>query len=170
MYDHPEEWAARGWLPADIENDVFPRLLHEHDCRTVLVPGAGTGRQYVYLRGFDLVGFDVSRRLAREARHRYPAIPTHHRDIVGCERLGTFDGVAVSFVLAHVPDVQAAVRSLRLAARKLIVLREYTWIRDYHEHQTAHDYVALFSDWDLCHREVTDERPNCRAEILAFRP
>jgi len=168
-YDHSETWAERGWLRAGAEDEVVPRLLRREGCRTVLVPGAGTGRQYAYLTDFDVVGFDISRRLVKETRRRHPAIPTHHRDVVGCDQLGVFDAVVVSAVLAHVPDVQAAADSLAAAAEKLIVLREYTWLRDLHAHQQGHDYIALFPGWQLLHREVTDDRPDGRAELLAFR-
>lgn len=169
-YDRPDTWSDRNWLRAGAEDETVPRLLREYNCRTVLVPGAGSGRQYAYLAGFNIVGFDISKRLVKECRHRYPNIRTDLGEVVGCEAFGVFDASVVSAVLAHIAldQIEAAVRSLQAATRRLIVVREYVWLREEHLHQRAHDYTALFSDWSEVFREATDERDDARAELIAF--
>jgi len=171
-YDHPETWAARGWLRADAEDTVVPELLRQYDCRRVLVPGAGSGRQYDYLDGFRVTGFDISPTLVDECLSRYPTIPTMQAEVVGCERFGTFDAVVTSAVLAHVPpaEIEQAVASVQAAATKLIVLREYTRVGTEAEYQVAHDYDSLFAGWRSVHRETTDDRDGFFAELIAYVP
>jgi SAM-dependent methyltransferase len=169
-YDQPETWSARKWLRVGAEDDIVPRLLREHGCQTVLVPGAGSGRQYAYLAGFAVTGFDISKRLVRECRRRHPAARTVHGNVIGCQSLGVFDATVSSAVLAHIPatEIAAAVRSIQMATRKLVIVREYTWLRDSHPHQQEHNYVTLFDGWTVVHRDVTDDRTDGRAELIAF--
>src|SRR5215471_12682883 len=171
-YDHPETWPTRGWLRADAEDVTVPALLRLYGCSTVLVPGAGSGRQYDYLEGFEVTGFDISKTLVAECRRRYPAIPTERAEVVGCERFGTFDAVVTSAVLAHVPpaEIEQAVASVQAAATKLIVIREYTQVGAEADYQTAHDYGTLFAGWRTMHRETTDDRDGFFAELIAYVP
>jgi len=48
----------------------------------------------------------------------------------------------------------AATKSL---ARRLVVIRETTYLRESSQYQFAHDYDELFADWRSIHRTVTDE-------------
>ena len=170
-YDHPETWAARNWLRAGAEDEAVPRLLRRYNCRSVLVVGVGSGRQYGYLSDFDAKGFDISPTLAAEARLRFPHIETSVADVAECETFGPVDAVVSSAVLGHVKprDVEAVARAVARTARKLIVIREYTWLRQPLPYMWAHKYESLLASWQIVYREVTDAREDGRAELIAFR-
>src|SRR5207248_10856425 len=77
-YDRPETWPQRGWMCAGVEEEAVPRLLVNAGCTTVLIPGAGSGRQYRFLldAGFLPRGFDISTQLVEECRARFPEVRT----------------------------------------------------------------------------------------------
>ncbi len=170
-YDHPESWPARNWLRAGAEDETVPRLLRDYRCRSVLVVGVGSGRQYGYLADFDAKGFDISPTLAAESRRRFPERETSVADVADCEAFGPVDAVLSSAVLGHVKprDVLGVVRAVARTARCLIVVREYTWLREPLPYMWAHDYPSLLADWRVVYRDVTDERGDGRAELIAFR-
>jgi hypothetical protein len=171
MYDHPERWPERSWLRSGAEDEVVPALLQAYGCRSVLVPGAGIGRQYTFLEAFDVRGFDISPTLVGECQRRFPRITTVVADVIGCERLfGAHDAVFSSAVLAHVPprQIRGAVRSFRAVADRLVIVREYTSLARAYHYQWAHNYEKLMRPWRIVHREVTDERSDARAELIAF--
>ncbi len=172
-YDHPETWDERGWLSGGIEEKVVPQLLRRHGVRSVLVVGAGTGRQYEFLAplGVPVRGFDISPTLARAARERHPGIDTTVDDLLGAdERHSPADAVLATAVLQHVAPGQVAdaARAMKALAYRLIVLRELTWLAPVSSYQWAHDYDALFSDWQTVDRVVTDANAVCRVELRAL--
>lgn len=170
-YDQPATWPARKWLRDGAEEEAVPRLLRQHACHSVLVIGAGSGRQYGFLGDFRLSGFDISPTLVEECRKRYPEVPTVVGEVVGCERLfGKHDAVFSSAVLAHVPipQIDGAIDSVKACAERLVIIREYTALSSAYSHQWAHDYERLMAPWRMAHREVTDERDGARAELMAF--
>ena len=61
-YDHPETWPERGWMAGGFEEEFVPELLRKYEIASVLVVGAGTGRQYGFLTdlGVAIRGFDIS--------------------------------------------------------------------------------------------------------------
>src|SRR4051794_68906 len=61
-YDSPETWQSRGWPSYEPEERHLPPLLEKFGIGSVLVVGAGSGREYALLRtsGIDLRGFDIS--------------------------------------------------------------------------------------------------------------
>jgi hypothetical protein len=75
-------------------------------------------------------------------------------------------------VLQHVAptEIKAAVDELKSLARRLVILREATFLRDESHYQWAHDYCRLLSDWTLEQREITDETESFRTELLVFAP
>jgi SAM-dependent methyltransferase len=170
-YDHPETWPERGWVREGAEDETVPRILTETGCRSVLVVGAGTGRQYGYLEGFDAYGFDISPTLVAEASSRYPNVSTVVGSVIGCERLfGQKDAVVSSAVLGHIPpaSIVQAVQSVKASAAKTIIVREYTAIGRRSKYQFAHDYVRLMEPWRVIHRETTDRYDGFEAELIAF--
>jgi len=172
-YDHPETWPERGWMAAGVEEEIVPPLLRELGIESVIVAGAGSGRQYAYLLplGVHVEGFDLSPRLVRECRSRYPSVRTTRADVVGADRqLASADAVLSSAVLQHVPpqEIEAAVEALGRLARRVVVIRELTGLAERSDYQWVHDYVALFAGWHLWRRLTTDERPGVRVELLAF--
>ncbi len=174
IYDHPESWAERGWMRGDAEEAVVPALLGEAGVHTVLVPGAGSGRQYAYLAeaGFEARGFDISPSLAKVCRARFPGIPTHVGSVVDADlHEEAADAVISSAVLQHVPpaEIARATAALQTLARRLIVVRELTLLDATSTYQFAHDYAALFAGWTELYRETTDERPLVRVELIAWR-
>ena len=118
-YDRPESWPARNWLRAGAEDEIVPRLLLEYRCRSVLVIGVGSGRQYGYLADFDARGLDISPSLAAESRRRFPGRETSVADVADCEAFGPVDAVISSAVLGHVKprDVKHAVQAVARTAR-----------------------------------------------------
>lgn len=172
-YDHPETWAERGWLAAGVEEEFVPQVLRDHGVSSVLVVGAGTGRQYEFLRdlGVDVRGFDISQALARAARERHPQIETLVDDILGADqRHPPADAVLATAVLQHISParISDAARSVAGLARHLIILREATWLAFSSTYQWAHDYDALFPDWEIVQRVVTDETDRYRTELRAI--
>jgi hypothetical protein len=174
-YDHPDLYADRGWSKrsGELEAQVVPKLLRDVGARTVLVPGAGTGAQYVYLlrHGFKPHGFDISPTLAATCSERFSDVRTQVGNLIGA--LGweePADAAVVSAVLQHIRpnEIMAAVESLKALARKLIVLRELTRVDVPSNYQFVHDYHALFSDWREVHREVADETDRYRTELIAW--
>jgi SAM-dependent methyltransferase len=172
-YDRPETWPKRQWMREGAEEEAVPRLLRDHDCQSVLVLGAGPGRQYAYLDGFDVYGLDISPTLVAACQARYPNIPTVVGEVVGCEAIfDTCDAVLSSAVLGHIPpaDIEAGVASTKAAARRLIILREYTspFAGTY---QWGRGYDDLMRPWRVVHRETTDERDGEFAvELIAYVP
>jgi SAM-dependent methyltransferase len=170
-YDSPETWGEKGWLRANAEDRTVPKLLRDHSCESVLVLGAGAGRQYAYLTGFDIFGFDISPTLVAECLDRFPGVPTVEGQVVGCERIfGVKDAVLSSAVLAHIPPryISKAIRSVKASARRLVVIREYSALGATYQYQFSHDYEALFQPWPIVYREVTDDRDGHVAELIAF--
>jgi SAM-dependent methyltransferase len=172
-YDHPETWAKRGWMAGGVEEKLVPQLLREHRIGSVLVVGAGTGRQYGFFSdlSIDVRGFDISPALVRAARARHPAVETLVDDLIGAEqRHAPADAVLSTAVLQHVAPEQIhdAVRTVESLARRLIVIREVTWLAVSSTYQWAHDYSSLFSDWDLARQVVTDDNERCRVELRAL--
>jgi SAM-dependent methyltransferase len=174
-YDHPETWARRGWMAGGVEEEVVPDLLRRYGVGSVLVVGAGTGRQYAFLEdlGISVRGFDISPTLVRAARERHPGIETVVDDVIGAEqRHQPEDAVLGTAVLQHISpeSIGEAARAVSDLARRMVVLRELTWLTGESDYQWAHDYEALFGDWDLAHRVVTDSNDVCRVELFAFVP
>ena len=72
-------------MSGGIEEKVVPQLLRRHGVRSVLVVGAGTGRQYEFLA---LLGVPVRgsyTTLAPAARERHPGIDTTVDDLLGAD-------------------------------------------------------------------------------------
>ena len=172
-YDHPETWAKRGWMAEGVEEEVVPQLLRQHGIGSVLVVGAGTGRQYAFLGGLGVRvrGFDLSPTLVAAARERHPGIETVVDDLIGGEtRHAPADAVLSTAVLQHVPPEQIddAVQAVVGLARRMIVLRELSWLEATSPYQWAHNYEALFPDWTDVYRAVTDDNEHVRVELRAF--
>jgi SAM-dependent methyltransferase len=170
-YDHPETWEERNWLSAGQEEVVVPRLLHERSISSVPVVGAGTGRQYDFLKDFEVRGFDLSQKLVDVARSRHPEIDTAVDDLMGAEeRQEPADAVLVTAVLQHVPPkrIADAIRSLTALARRLIILREAVRLAASSSYQSAHDYDLLFPQWDLLEALVAGETDQFRTELRAL--
>jgi SAM-dependent methyltransferase len=174
-YDTPETWEQRGWLKDGVEEEAIPALLASANARSVLVVGAGSGRQYRFLRplGLEIRGFDISPTLVATCKARYPDIETVVDTLVGAaDRHPQMDAVLSTTVLQHVPpdEIQPAVAAVKLLAERLVVLRETTYLKEPSGYQWAHDYGALFEDWPIVHRSVTDENDSVRVELIAWIP
>ena len=92
-------------------------------------------------------------------------------DILGAEvRHDPADGVLATAVLQHVaPErIDDAVRAVKKLARRVIILRELTWLGPESAYQWAHDYGALFASWRIANQVVTDRNEVCRVELLAL--
>lgn len=157
-----------------VEEIVVPRLLGEAGCTTVLVPGAGSGRQYRFLldAGFSPRGFDISHRLVTECRARFPGVPTWVGDVADARmHAEPADAVVTSAVLQHVSPEQVAdaVRLLKALASKLIIIRETTTLGTPSQYQFQHDYSQLFGDCAEVFREVTDASDAATVELVAWR-
>jgi SAM-dependent methyltransferase len=171
-YDHPETWPARRWMRDGIEEQLVIDALAEHNAQTVFVVGAGSGRQYAYLRDrFRLAGIELVPALVKECRNRYPEIETVCGDIAK-HQPGRYDAVVSSAVLQHVPpaDISAACNILSNTAEKVIVIREATLLPEPGDgaYMWAYDYERLLPDWKLDARTITDERPGVRIELMVF--
>ena len=174
-YDRPESWERRGWMRAGIEESTVPGLLTRAGCETVLVPGAGSGRQYSFLldAGFSPCGFDISEQLVKECKARFPEVSTWVGDVTEAQKHSEpVDAVVTSAVLQHVtPEhIAEAVESLKALASKLIIVREMTSLSTRSPYQFAHDYSQLFGDWLELFREVTDAREAVTVELFAWSP
>lgn len=175
VYDAPETWDARGWIRSGVEESVVPSLLRQCGARTVIVPGAGSGRQYGLLEaeGFAPRGFDISPSLVAVCRERFPAVETHLGSVVDADsHESPADAIFTSGVLQHVrpEEIGRAVTALRSLASRVIVIRELTLLAEPSAYQFAHDYDSLFEDWTEIHRETTDERQSVRVELIAWTP
>jgi SAM-dependent methyltransferase len=170
-FDHPETWERRGWVRGGVEDELVPRLLRECGARTVLVIGAGSGRQYAYLQDFDVSGIDISPSLVATCRARYPHITTTVGDITSLTSQPV-DAVVSSAVLQHVRprDIDATIEKLKTAARRVIVIRESTRVARASDYQFAHDYRSLLEPWLPFYEETTDELASVTVELVAFRP
>jgi trans-aconitate methyltransferase len=158
---------------AGVEETAVPRLLLNAGCTTVLVPGAGSGRQYRFLldAGFLPCGFDISTQLVDECRARFPEVRTWIGDVTEAEMHSeAADAVVTSAVLQHVaPDhVGKAVRSLKGLASKLIIIREITSLSGVSQYEFAHNYSELFADCVEVFRETTDAREGVTVELVAW--
>ena len=170
-FDHPETWERRGWVRGGVEDELVPRLLRECGARTVLVIGAGSGRQYAYLQDFDVSGIDISPSLVATCRARYPHIPTTVGDITSLTS-PPVDAVVSSAVLQHVRprDIATTIEKLKGAARRVIVIRESTRVAHSSDYQFAHDYRSLLKPWLPFYEETSDELASVTVELVAFRP
>jgi hypothetical protein len=173
-YDHPESWERRGWMRGEVEEGTVPALLHRGHVETVLVPGAGTGRQYRFLidAGFRPSGFDISETLVRVCRERFPTVQTNVGSVVNAdEHEELADAVVTSAVLQHVrpSEINAAVAALKALALNTVVVRELTRLEVGSQYQFVHDYGRLFFDWEEIYRAITDESEVVRVELFAWR-
>ena len=174
-YDSPETWPERGWMRAGVEEQIVPRLLREAEVATVIVPGTASGRQYRYLldAGFQPWGFDISPRLVKECRRRFPEVTTYVGNVVGADEREEYgaDAVVTSGVLQHVPpaEITRAVRSIQTMAHDIVVIRELTRVAASSVYQFAHDYRALFASWPVTYSQVTDETAAGTVELIAWR-
>jgi SAM-dependent methyltransferase len=173
-YDRPETWPERGWMRGGVEEVIVPRLLAEAGCETVLVPGAGSGRQYRFLldAGFSPCGFDISERLVKECKARFPDVPTWVGDVTTADTHSEpADAVVTSAVLQHVsPErVADAVGSLKALASRLVIIREITELTTPSRYQFQHEYSQLFADCTEIFREVTDASDAATVELVAWR-
>jgi hypothetical protein len=173
-YDHPDTWGRRGWMRGGIEERVVPDLLRREKVATVLIPGAGTGRQYAFLlaEGFEPRGFDLSPTLVQTCQDRFPSVETVVGSVIdAADHQQPSDAVAATAVLQHVPpgEIAQAVSALKSLARKVIVVRELTRLDAESRYQFAHDYSQLFADWTEIERLVTDDRDGVRVELIAWR-
>jgi SAM-dependent methyltransferase len=160
-------------MVSGVEEEVVPQLLRQHGIGSVLVVGAGTGRQYGFLDGLgmDVRGFDLAPTLVAAARERHPAIDTVVDDLIGAEtRHAPADAVLSTAVLQHVAPEQIhdAARAVIGLARRMIVLREVSWLAAVSPYQWAHDYEALFGEWTVAYRAVTDDNERARVELRAL--
>jgi len=174
-YDSPQSWEERGWLRGSVEETVVPRLLERAHARSVLVVGAGSGRQYEFLEplGLTIRGFDISPTLVATCRRRYPDIDTVVDSLIGAaDRHPAMDAVLSTTVLQHVPphEIHLAVGAIKELATRLVVLRETTYLKDVASYQWAHDYRELFGDWRTLYEEKTDETDRVRVELIAWSP
>lgn len=175
-YQHPETWEARGWMIGrSPEAIVVPELLERHEVRSVLVAGAGSGRQYEYLDTsmFEVHGFDLSPTMVAECRTRFPNIETTVANVIGCEaNQQPADAVLAVTVLQHVApgDIATAVRSLRSLARKLLIVLELTHWDGQSTYVFPHDYESLMSGWRLVARQAVRDEEHERTELLAWTP
>jgi SAM-dependent methyltransferase len=170
-YDDPASWQERKWnIAASPEAELIPRLIAAHGIESVLVVGAGSGRQYAYLEplGIEVRGFDLSPTLVRECTTRYPTITTVVDSVVGCDqRQLPADLVLSVTVLQHVhpEDIRGTVDSLQRLASKLIVVLEFTAFDSDSNYIFTHDYQVLMSDWQLAERVLVGasegERTDC---------
>lgn len=172
-YDDPQSWKQRGWMASGVEEDLVPRTLRHHGVQSVLVPGAGTGRQYGYLVDFAPVqGFDISPRLVSECATRYPTVETIVASLPrGDRRLRRADAVVCSAVLQHVPPrwIRSAVGTLELLADRVFIVRELTRLDSASRYQWAHDYPALLGQqWQLSESHITDDRPESTVALMVF--
>jgi 2-polyprenyl-3-methyl-5-hydroxy-6-metoxy-1,4-benzoquinol methylase len=170
----PAEWEQIGWMRGGVEEEQVVTWLREFECSSVLVCGAGSGRQYSYLvdAGFSVEGFDISPSLVEECTRRYPSIRTTCASVVEADRKHEpHDAVVTSAVLQHVPpaEIAQAMSVVERLARKAIVIRETTQLDHPSTYQWAHDYAAVTS-WPEVRRETTDQRPGVRVELIAFTP
>jgi SAM-dependent methyltransferase len=170
-FDHPETWERRGWVRGGVEDELVPRLLRECGAQTVLVIGAGSGRQYAYLQEFDVSGIDISPSLVATCRARYPHITTTLGDITTLAA-EPVDAVVSSAVLQHVRprDIGRTIEKLKATARRVVVLRESTHLAAASDYQFAHDYHSLLKPWLPFYEETTDELDSVTVELIAFRP
>jgi 2-polyprenyl-3-methyl-5-hydroxy-6-metoxy-1,4-benzoquinol methylase len=172
--DDPAGWEQIGWMRGGVEEELVVTSLRELGCSSVLVCGAGSGRQYSYLvdAGFSVEGFDISPSLVEECRRRFPAVRTTRASVLDAElEHEPHDAVVTSAVLQHVPppEIAQAMSVVKGLARKAIVIRETTQLAHASTYQWAHDYAAV-TTWSEARRETTDERPGVRVELIAFRP
>jgi hypothetical protein len=174
-YDsEPGDWERLGWMRGGVEEEFFVGWARELACTSVLVCGAGTGRQYSYLldAGFSVAGFDIAPSLVAECKRRFPEVETTCCSVIDAHtHHEPADAVVSSAVLQHVPphEIVDALAVLQLLARKAIVLRESTLFDSDPGYQWAHDYRALLAGWNEVHAETTDERPGVKVEVIAFR-
>jgi protein-L-isoaspartate O-methyltransferase len=170
----PELWERIGWLRDGIEERLAVAWLQELSCSSVLVCGAGSGRQYRYLidGGFSIEGFDIAPSLVAECNRRFAGIRTTRASIAEAGvHHEPHDAVLSTAVLQHVPPDQIAdaLSALGRLARKAIVIRETTVLPHESTYQWAHDYRAELAEWDEFRRETTDERDGRKVEMIGFR-
>lgn len=174
-YDNEETWVGRGWVRPGIEEALIPPLLRAHACRSVVVAGAGSGRQYRYLSALaiELRGFDISPTLVDAALSRFPAIATTVDDLLTAPQTVEPADAAISVsVLQHVSPrvIATAVSALKALGRNLVVVRELTTLEIESDYQWAHDYDRLFAPWSAIFSEETDRGDNYRVELRAYAP
>ncbi len=104
----------RAWLDrfADLARSVGP--VCDLGC------GAGQVARYLYERGLDVSGIDLSPEMVAEATRRTPAIPFRTGDLRHLDEPdGAFGGVAVFYAIIHVPrqELSACFAGLRRVLR-----------------------------------------------------
>jgi 2-polyprenyl-3-methyl-5-hydroxy-6-metoxy-1,4-benzoquinol methylase len=170
----PDLWQRIGWLRDGIEERLAVAWLRELSCSSVLVCGAGSGRQYPYLidAGFSIEGFDIAPSLVMECNRRFADVRTILAPIADAHSYHEpHDAVLSTAVLQHVPpdQIAEALSALGGLARKAIVVRETTVLPHESSYQWAHDYRNELAGWEEFRRETTDEQDGRKVEMIAFR-
>jgi SAM-dependent methyltransferase len=173
-YDDPTSWPERRWnIAASPEEELVPRLVADYGVESVLVVGAGTGRQYAYLEplGVEVRGFDLSPTLVEECTTRYPTITTVRDSVTDADDQQLPADLVLSVtVLQHVPDadIGRAIAALKKLAQKLVVILEFTRFGGETNYIFAHDYEQLMSPWPLVERVLVAEGESERTECLVW--
>ena len=108
--------------------------------------------------------------------HARAELPVHDRlrDLAARHPVGhePADAVVTSTVLQHIPpeEIAAAADAIKTLTRRIVVIRETTYLKHAASYQFAHDYEKLFEPWRAIHRVVTDEHEHVRVELIAFIP
>ena len=173
-YDAPESWEQRGWLKDGVEEVEVPPLSPQR-C-SICSRGRGGVGASVPLSTIAPPGDQRLRHLA-DARRCMPEPLSGDRNgrrrlDWRCRAARAGGCVPSTTALQHIPphEIRSAVAATKSLARRLVVMRETTYLRDSSQYQFAHDYDELFEDWRSIHRAVTDENDLVRVELIAWTP
>lgn len=174
-YEDPGTWAGRGWnIAQSPEAEIVPKLLGDLRANSVVVAGAGTGRQYEYLENTgltDLRGFDLSPTMVAECRRRFPSIDTVVGDVIHCaDQHAQADVVLAVTVLQHVrpQDISRALAELKTLAHLALVVVEFSRFHEPSSYTFEHPYRELMADWPLQLEVAFDASATRLTELLAW--
>jgi len=109
-YDREALTFAEDWLAQPAPTDLYALLERYFVKGKTADIGCGAGRDTAWLasRGFDVIGFDGSEGLLKEASRRYPALVFKTSllpELAGVERQ-IFQNVLCETVIMHLPDAE----------------------------------------------------------------
>ena len=109
----------QSFIDYDAEYQFYKALLDQHDARSVLEVGCGTGQlaRRFLIDGYNYTGIDVSMSMLEYACKELPSHLFHEMDMRNIDLSSTFDAViitarSISYILSN-NDVMATFRSIK---------------------------------------------------------
>lgn len=106
-----DQWKKKAWYYHGQLKQLCSRFIPPH--KRVLELGCGSGDILAALKPRVGVGIDISQKMVRQARKKYPGLKFYRQDLYRLRLKQKFDYVVLVDVLDHLPDIYVALRQIK---------------------------------------------------------